>query len=65
MAWLWGKWAALGMSSGLRREAAWRGTRPRRLRRILRASEAEIHRLQRQAGFDPYWQAYFALTWWR
>jgi GT2 family glycosyltransferase len=61
-AWLRGKRAALRMWSGLRREAAWRGTHPRRLRRILRASEAEIHRLQRQAGFDPYWRVYFALT---
>jgi hypothetical protein len=64
-AWLQGKWAASGLWLGFRREAAWRGTHPRRLRRILRASEAEIHRLQRQTGWDPYWRVYFALTWWR
>lgn len=63
--WLRGKWEALCVSPGLRREAAWRGARPRRLKRILRASEAQIFRLQRQAGFDPYWRAYFALTWLR
>ena len=64
-AWLRGKWAALQMWSGLRREATWSSTHSRRLRRILRASEAEIYRLQRQTGFDPYWRAYFALTWLR
>jgi len=64
-AWLRGKWNALRMWPGLRREAAWRGARPRRLRRILRVSEAHIHALQRRTGFDAYWRAYFALTWWR
>jgi len=64
-AWLRGKWEALRLWRGFRREATWRGTHPRRLRRILRASEAEIYQLQRQTGFDPYWRAYFALTWLR
>ena len=64
-AWLRGKFEAVRLWPGFRREAAWRGIHPRRLRRILRASEAEIYRLQRQAGFEPYWRAYFALTWWR
>ncbi len=60
--WLRGKWEALKRWPGLRREAAWRGTRPRRLNRILRVSEADIYRLQRQAGFERYWRLYFALT---
>jgi GT2 family glycosyltransferase len=61
-AWLRGKWEALRMWGGLRREAAWRGARPRRLSRILRVSEGEIFRLQRQAGFEAFWRLYFALT---
>ncbi len=64
-AWLRGKCEALWLWRAYRREAAWKGTHPRRLKRILRASEAAIYRLQRQAGFDPYWRLYFALTWWR
>lgn len=63
--WLRGKLEALRLWRACRREAVWKGTPPRRLRRILRASEAEILRLQRQAGFDPYWRLYFALTWCR
>ena len=63
LAWLRGKWEALRLWPGLRREAAWKGTPPRQLRRILRVSEGEIYRFQRQGGFDAYWRAYFALTW--
>lgn len=63
--WLRGKWEALEAWSGLRREASWKGTHPRRLRRILRVSEAQIYRLQRRTGFDSYWRLYFALTWLR
>lgn len=63
--WLRGKFEALRLWRAYRREAVWKGTPPRLLNRILRASEAEIYRLQRQEGFDPYWRLYFALTWWR
>ena len=32
--------------------------------RVLDRSERQIHEFQKLAGFDFYWRAYFALTWW-
>ncbi|MBY0505999.1 MAG: glycosyltransferase family 2 protein [Bryobacteraceae bacterium] len=64
-------WAMLAARHGQWR-AWWRGRReplpatpaslhPLPLRRILRESERELYRLQKETGFDLYWRMYFSL----
>ena len=57
-----GKIEGLAMFRSFRHEAATAGPGVRSLSEILEQSEAEILRLQRSSGFDPYWRLYFALT---
>ncbi len=56
--------AVLGKWEGLRQWRVFRGqsseTRES-VERAFRESELEIHRLQRQIGFDTYWRLYFGL----
>jgi hypothetical protein len=65
LAYLQGKWAGVRSARAHRPSSAPRG-RPAEtkvgLDEILKASEEEIHSLQRESGFDSYWRAYFALT---
>lgn len=61
LAYLGGKWSGLRVaraigSSNSGKQAA---DAAERLSRILEASEAEIHRLQKQTGIDWYWRMYF------
>jgi GT2 family glycosyltransferase len=60
--WLRGKLEGLALFPRVRRRAARAGGRRTGLSKILEQSEFEIYQLQKQAGFDPYWRVYFALT---
>ena len=54
-----------GVWEALRRWSSFRSELPensKQLERALSASERQIHSLQRQAGFDPYWRLYFSLV---
>lgn len=63
-------WAALrGTMEGLSRWRSIRGVGPGRgiasgslVEETLLESEREIHSLQTELGFDPYWRAYFSLV---
>ena len=57
-------WAALkGTVDGLRRWGSIRGSSfPVDVEETLSESEREIHLLQREVGFDPYWRLYFRLV---
>ena len=57
-------WSALrGTVDGLRRWRSIRGTAfPKAVEQTLCESEREIHSLQRELGFDPYWKLYFRLV---
>ena len=57
LAFLRGKWEALRLYRQLRPAEP-----PIPVAQLLRDSEAEIHDLQRQTGYDLYWRLYFALT---
>jgi GT2 family glycosyltransferase len=52
-----GKWAALRLWSSFRPRYF-----PEQVRAVLSESEAQIHSLQKQVGFDPYWRLYFNLV---
>jgi len=64
-------WAALALRHG-QLAAWWAGCReslpevqykndPALLRKVLKESEAELYRLQKETGFDWYWRMYFKL----
>lgn len=57
-------WPALrGTFEGLTRWRAMRGLHSRpSVEETLVESEREIHSLQRELGFDPYWRVYFSLV---
>lgn len=57
-------WAALrGTAEGIRRWRSIRGSAsPTAVEQTLSESEREIHSLQREVGFDPYWRLYFRLV---
>jgi len=56
MAALRGKW------EGLRRWGEFRQTASDAAESAFSKSEREIHQLQQQIGFDPYWKLYFSLV---
>ena len=57
-------WPALrGTLEGIRRWRSIRGIAvPLAVEQTLFESEREIHSLQRELGFDPYWRVYFSLV---
>lgn len=54
-----GKWAGLRLWSSFRSTQA---PETREVETAFSESEREIHRLQRQVGFDIYWRLYFSLV---
>jgi GT2 family glycosyltransferase len=59
-AWLAGKWEGIRRYRSLRRRLP--AAESEKTARLLKQSEAELRRLQRESGFDAYWRLYFALT---
>ncbi len=55
-----GKWAGIRLWSSFRKNAS-KG-RQSDVQTTFSKSEREIHALQRQVGFDPYWRLYFSLV---
>ncbi|MBV9611241.1 MAG: glycosyltransferase family 2 protein [Acidobacteriaceae bacterium] len=55
-----GKWEALRLWSSFRQQSS--PADERLIEAIFSESEREIHRLQRQIGFNPYWRLYFSLV---
>lgn len=59
-AWVAGKWEGIRRYRSMRRRPS--AAETERIDQLLEDSEAELHTLQRQSGFDAYWRFYFALT---
>jgi len=55
-----GKWDALRSWPEFRERFSKEA--PERVENVFLESEREIHRLQRQVGFNPYWRCYFSLV---
>lgn len=62
LAFIRGKAEGLAKFRRVRREVTQNGGWPKGLSKIIEESEAEMYRLQKKTGFDPYWRLYFALT---
>ena len=60
MAAIRGKWAGIRLWSSFRKSAL--AVRRADIEQTFSESEREIHRLQQQVGFDPYWRLYFSLV---
>ena len=54
-----GKWQGIRQWSSFRQPSA---APAQQVEKVFSESEQEIHRLQRQVGFNPYWRLYFSLV---
>lgn len=55
-----GKWHAVRQWSSFRQSSS--AAPPGQVEKVFSQSEREIHQLQRQVGFKPYWRLYFSLV---
>jgi GT2 family glycosyltransferase len=55
-----GKWEAVRQWSSFRQQNS--AEAAGQIEKVFSDSEREIHRLQRQVGFNPYWRLYFSLV---
>jgi GT2 family glycosyltransferase len=55
-----GKWEGLRQWSSFRQQSI--RVESEQIEKVFSESEREIHRLQRQVGFNPYWRLYFSLV---
>ncbi len=55
-----GKWEGLRQWSSFRKHSS--ADTSRQIETLFSESELEIHNLQRQVGFNPYWRLYFSLV---